>query len=60
MGKMMGVSAKAAKDMYKQYAPDFKASSGSGVFMGIFSILLAGGIVVSQLVIKDVKFIKSK
>ena len=60
MGKMMGTTAKEAKDFYKVNAPDLKASSGSGVFMGIFSILLAGGIVVSQLVIKDVKFIKSK
>ena len=60
MGKLMGITAKEAKDLYKTNAPDLKASSGSGVFMGIFSILLAGGIVVSQLVIKDVKFIKSK
>lgn len=60
IGKLMGITAKEAKDLYKTNAPDLKASSGSGVFMGIFSILLAGGIVVSQLVIKDVKFIKSK
>ena len=60
MGKLMGITAKEAKDFYKTNAPDLKASSGSGVFMGIFSILLAGGIVFSQLVIKDVKFIKSK
>ena len=60
MGKLMGITAKEAKDLYKTNAPDLKASSGSGVFMGIFSILLAGGIVFSQLVIKDVKFIKSK
>ena len=31
-----------------------------GIVAGVFSILLAAGIVVSQLVIKDFKFIKSK
>ena len=47
-------------DQLKQIYSGVKASSGTGIFIGIAGILLSAGIVVTQLVVKDIKFIKSK
>ena len=46
--------------LVKQYYAGCRAYSVGGILLGILGILSAAGIVVSQLVIKDLKLIKSK
>ena len=47
-------------DQVKEALSNGHAYCVYGIVTGVFSILLSAGIVVSQLVIKDIKFIKSK
>ena len=55
---LMGTSVEQAKQMLAAYG--FKAKSSYGTGAGIVGILFAVTVVLSQLVIPDVKFIKSK